>query len=445
MGLITLFFCALFFLISSFFLTAMLIALTTLQKNEAKNELQILGKKFFYRPFHLFFFPDNEYEGIYFGVLASQNFARFCFAAFSTVFLLQTETFKTLQNLESIPTVDFFWLFFSFFSCILLLFIIGYYLPRIFATRLPKAALHLSAPITSLFLILTFPLTFIYLKLSKSLSRFTSIDNLQKPSNQVRQEIIEMIEEMPFGPTMDLHEKKLIESVLSFKERIVREVMVPRVDLFCLDSELSIREAAKILQMQGFSRTPIYRNSIDNIVGVLMYKDLFSKYLEFEKKGFDPKILDAPIETIQKNILYVPETKRLASLLQEFRKKQVHAAIVVDEYGGTEGIVTIEDILEVIVGDISDEYDEEETLYRELADGSWIVDARMSILDVEEILNINIPQDADYDTIGGYIYQSAGSIPQKGFIIHRDDFELEVLSSNEKSVEQVKIKPLSNS
>lgn len=443
MPLITLFFCALFFLLSSFFLTAMLTALTTLQKKDSKTEMQALGKKFYYRPFHLFFFPDNEYEGIYLGVFAAQNFVTFCFAAFSTMFLLQTETFKELL-LENNSTIDFFWIFFSFISFILLQFIIGYYLPRIFGTRLPKAALYVSAPISSFFLFITFPLTFLFLKLSQSLAHFASIDLLQKPSNQVRQEIIEMIDEIPFSEAMDAHEKKLIESVLSFKERIVREVMVPRVDLFCIDSEMSIREAAKILHMQGFSRTPVYRNSIDNIVGVVMYKDLFSKYLEYENKGLDSKILDAPIESIQKNILYVPETKKLSSLLQEFRKKQVHAAIVVDEYGGTEGIVTIEDILEVIVGDISDEYDEEEALYQQLPDGSFVVDARMSILDVEEILNIHIPQDADYDTIGGYIYQTAGTIPQKGFIIHRDDFELEVLSSSEKSVEQVKIKLLNN-
>ena len=115
---------------------------------------------------------------------------------------------------------------------------------------------------------------------------------------------------------------------------------------------------------------------------------------------------------------------------------------MVDEYGGTEGIVTIEDILEEIVGEIADEYDEEANIFSPQPDGSWVVDARMTILDIEEKLGINIPQEGDYDTIGGYIYHRAGTIPTKGFVIHHDDFQLEVLKSSERSIEKVRIKPL---
>jgi len=420
----------------------MVSCLSTLPKKDVKAQFRALRNIFYYRPLHLFFFPGNEYEGLFFATIVAQNFARFCFAAFSTLFLYQTELFQeAINSTTEHLNFDKFWVSLTFFSFILISFLVGDYFPRMFGTRLPKIALRLSVPITSIFQFIVFPITFVFLKLSESLSRLLYIDHLHTPSAQVKQEIIEMIEETRFGPTIDAHDKKLIESVLSFRERIAREVMVPRVDLFSLSADTSIREAAKILQTQGYSRTPVYRHTVDNIVGVLMYKDLLEKYREYENKGNDPKILDVPIESIQKNILYTPETKKLSSLLQEFRKTQVHLAIVVDEYGGTEGIVTIEDILEEIVGDISDEYDKEEELFRKMADGSWIVDARMNILDVEEQLNINIPQESDYDTLGGYIYQSAGTIPSKGFIIHHDDFELEVLSSNEKSVDKVKIRP----
>jgi len=263
-------------------------------------------------------------------------------------------------------------------------------------------------------------------------------------SNQARQEMIRIIEEANFGPTLDAHEKKLIQAVLCFKERVAKEVMMPRIKMFSLPADLTIREAAKILQTENFSRVPIYRDTVDNIIGVLMYKDLLVKYMEYEKNGNDENILNAPIESIKKSVLYTPETRKLSSLLQEFRKKQVHLAIVVDEYGGTEGIVTIEDILEEIVGDIADEYDEEEEdLYEVLPDGSFIIDAKMNILDIQEQLNLSIPQEPDYDTLGGFIYQLTGTIPSKGFIIHRDDFEIEILSSNEKSVEKVKITPSS--
>lgn len=428
----------------SFFLTALISSLNTLSKKDATEELKTLGKLFYYRLFHLKIFHEKEYEGIFFSSIVAQNFAKFCFAAFSTLFLTKTELYKqafSLANSGKYDNVDWFWLSLTFLTLILLSFLIGDYFPRMFGTRSPKAALRLSGPVVSIFQFIVFPITYVFLKLRESISQAVYIDHSHKPSSQVKQEIIEIIEGARFGPTIDTHDKQLIESVLSFRERIAREVMVPRVDLFSLSAETSIREAAKILQTQGYSRTPIYRNTVDNIVGVLMYKDLLSKYMEYEKKGNDPKILDAPIESIQKNILYTPETKKISSLLQEFRKKQVHLAIVVDEYGGTEGIVTIEDILEEIVGDISDEYDNEEELFRAMPDGSWVVDARMNIFDVEEQLNINIPQESDYDTLGGYIYHSAGAIPQKGFIIHHDDFELEVLSSSERAVEKVKIRP----
>ena len=136
------------------------------------------------------------------------------------------------------------------------------------------------------------------------------------------------------------------DEMLRFKDRIAREVMVPRVDVFSLSAETPIKEAAKLIEDEGYSRVPIYRNTVDNIVGVLMYKDILSEYMKYETKDNDSAIIDAPIEKIQKNVLYTPETQKISNLLLEFRKKQVHLAIVVDEYGGTEGIVTIEDILE---------------------------------------------------------------------------------------------------
>lgn len=291
---------------------------------------------------------------------------------------------------------------------------------------------------------LVFPITYFFLKISQSFSRTISFERIHEESAQAKQEIIDIIEETRFTPDINRHDKVLIESVLAFRERIAREVMVPRVDVFSLSAETSIKEAANLLAAEGYSRTPIYRNTVDNIVGVLMYKDILTKFRESDQKGNDPSILEAPIETILKNVLYTPETKKISNLLQEFRKKQVHLAIVVDEYGGTEGIVTIEDILEQIVGDIEDEYDEEEELYFLQPDGSWIVDARMNVLDAQEQFGLNIPQEGEYDTIGGYVFACAGAIPSKGFVIHQDDFEIEIIKSNERMVEKIRIRPVHN-
>lgn len=234
------------------------------------------------------------------------------------------------------------------------------------------------------------------------------------------------------------HDIKIIESVIHFQMRVAREVMVPRMDMFCLNAETSIREAVIQLEDQSYSRVPVYKETIDNIIGVLMYKDILKKYIEYQN-SYDLSILEAPIGSIIKKVMYIPESKKISNLLQDFRKKQTHLAIVVDEYGSTEGIVTIEDILEEIVGDIEDEYDEEEELFIPIGPGSWIVDGRMNLIDAIEQFNIELPQSNDYDTLGGYIFHKAGKIPSKGFTIQLDEVELEILKSNERRIEKVKV------
>lgn len=426
----------LFFLFGTFFLTAVISAFRRIHKKDAQK---FINNSFFFGPFHRFFFPKNEYEGLFFTTICAQNLARFGYVACGVIFLSQTELFHS-ENMKT-SGLDTFWIILSTLALILGSFVVGDYLPRVFGTRLSEKALQIGFPLSSPFLFLAFPLAYVFLKISLSLSSDLYFDSTQEPSSQAKQEIIELIQEAEVGPILDIHDKKLIESVLTFKERCAREVMVPRVDVFSLSADTPIKDAARLIQKEGYSRIPIYRNSVDNIVGVLMYKDILLKYIEFEETS-DLKILDAPIESIQKNILYTPETKKISSLLQEFRKKQVHLAIVVDEYGGTEGIITIEDILEEIVGEISDEYDQEEETFKHLPDGSWIIDAKMNVLDVEELLNIQIPQEEEYDTIGGYVFHVAGAIPAPGFIIHHDDFELEILESSDRAVEKVRIKPL---
>lgn len=431
-----------FFLIGSFFLSAFNNAFRKTFKRDSKKQLSTLGGLFFYRPLHVYFFPHHEVEGIFFAVICAQNIARIGYVICATLLFAH---FKLVPiSTHEIITVPLSWsieiggvivfIIFSFLVCELL--------PRIFGNEYREVALKMCAPVGSLFMLLAFPFTYLFLKLSKQVSHSIYFDFLQEPKARVKQEIIEIIQQADTGTSLETGDKKLIESVVMFRHRIAREVMVPRVNVFSLSAEISIKEAARLLENEGYSRTPVYRNSVDNVIGVLMYKDILRKYMEFEQKGNDPKILSAPIEMIVKNVLYTPETKKISDLLQEFRKKQVHLAIVVDEYGGTEGIVTIEDILEEIVGEIADEYDEDAKACLLQPDGSWIVDTRMSILDIEEQTGLTMPQEGDYDTIGGYIYHRAGTIPPKGFVIFHDDFKLEVIKSSERSIEKLRITPL---
>lgn len=252
----------------------------------------------------------------------------------------------------------------------------------------------------------------------------------------------DLIHEISEGNLLSEHDRKLFKSVLTFRDRIVREVMVPRVDLFCLPDSCTIREAAVAMQKEGYSRVPVYKNTQDHIVGVLLYKDIFAKYMQYEANQSAKEFLDGPVEELAKNVLYTPETKKLSLLLQEFRKKQMHLAVVVDEYGGTAGVVTIEDILEEIVGEIADEYDETEVLVFPTGRGAWIVDGRINLLDLAEDTGIKVPQEGEYDTMAGYVFFRLGTIPKKGVVLHHDNFDIEILSSGDRFVEKVKITPL---
>lgn len=401
-----------------------------------------MGDLFFYRPIHQFFFPNPQFVELFFVNTFAQNLLRFAYGVIS-VYILSYSGLLQWHSDPQLFVINGIIGFVGLLGFFLLFFIFGDYLARIVGSHFPDMTLKFCVPPASFFMVIVSPITFPFLKLSKLFSRNIYFDSVHEQSNQeARQELLDLIDESNISTTLDPHDKKLITSVMAFKDRIAREVMVPRVDVFGLAHDTTIEEAAVYLLNEGYSRTPVFKDTLDDIIGVLMYKDILSKYMEFDRTG-DKKILEAPIETLVKSVLYTPETKKISHLLQEFRKKQVHLAIIVDEYGGTEGIVTIEDILEEIVGEIADEYDkEEEALFIALPEGGWLIDARMNIFDINEQFGIEIPQNGDYDTIGGYIFHETGTIPGKGFIIHKPEFELEVVRSNDRRVEKLRIKPI---
>lgn len=425
-------------------LTLLHTAFSKLSKKEANKQLKSAGNLFFYPIFSHFFLPNQKFEDLDFAALFAQSFARFCYAVFSLLitfkFGFAVWTFLPKQEgagfISLAPTTALILIVFF-----LLLFLAGECLGRMLGNRFPERSIKFAGPIASPFMILLFPATFLLLKLFQRLPPSLYLDSTHKASQEAKQELIEMIEGSNLNAHLDPHDKDLIESVMAFQDRIAREVMVPRVDIFGLSADMKVEDAAELIYQEGYSRTPVYKDTLDNITGVLMYKDVLTKYIEYAKTG-DQSILQTPISSLVKNVVYTPETKKISHLLQEFRKQQVHLAIIVDEYGGTEGIVTIEDILEEIVGEIADEYDQEESLFIPLPEGGWLIDARMGILDIEEQLGIEIPQGGDYDTIGGFVFHETGTIPAKGFILKKPNFELEIIRSNDRRVEKLRIKEL---
>lgn len=425
------FFCFIF-LLWAFCLTTVTHSLTRLGEIRASEILKKYPGRFFYAPIHRILFKSSRFELLIFSSTLGENISRLGYVAFAALGLISLP----LHTTASVVAVAALFLF--------LVLLVGDFFPRLFAIWRPEQALAFSLPFASFFLYISFPLSFIFLKLAEIVTQARDVDKWRDPLEEMKEAIVQILQETEISGRLNAFDKKLIESVVKFKDRIVREVMVPRVDLFCLTAETKIVDAAKNLVREGYSRIPVYRDTIDNIIGVLMFKDILEIYMDCLDGKKESSLLNTSIETITKSVFYTPETKKAAQLLQEFRTKQMHMAIVVDEYGGTEGVVTMEDILEEIVGEIADEYDsdEEKLFSTQPGGGSWIVDARMSILDAEETFDIHIPQEGDYDTIGGYIFHKIGAIPQKGLKIHHEDFDLEILSCSDRSVEKVRITPL---
>lgn len=203
------------------------------------------------------------------------------------------------------------------------------------------------------------------------------------------------------GGNLSPEKQDMIRGVLRLSEKTVKEAMVPRIDTAFIGLEYSTDELIRTIEGRGFSRFPVYKDTIDNVVGILYAKDLI-KYLTSRE--------EINIERIIRKPYFVPESKRLDSLLREMRRKRVHIAVAVDEYGGVSGVVCLEDIIEEIVGDIQDEFDNEREGILEIGENVYLCDARVDIGDLNEELQLNIP-DEDFDTLGGLVFDLFGKIP----------------------------------
>ena len=248
------------------------------------------------------------------------------------------------------------------------------------------------------------------------------------------EEIHDLIEAGEEEGIVDEQEREMISAILELDSTVVREIMVPRTEMAAISVEASVRETIDAIIACGHSRMPVYDGTMDNIIGLLYAKDLL--------KSWGMADSQIQLRDLIRQPFFTPETKTLELLLQEFKKKKVHLAIVVDEYGGTSGLVTIEDLLEQIVGDIQDEYDMEEDLYVRNPDGSLTTDARLPIEELEEQFQLEIERDK-FDTVGGLVVHLADGIPVAGTVVIGEDLEIEILEADPRKVKRVKISRLS--
>ena len=231
---------------------------------------------------------------------------------------------------------------------------------------------------------------------------------------------------------LEEEETEMIHSIFEFADTTVREVMVPRIDMVTLSSKATVTDAVDLALQGGFSRIPVYEDQagMDEIIGILYTKDMLKQLRE----GHD----DFPIRNLVRPAYFVPETKKLDDLLTEIRQNRTHMVMVVDEYGAIAGLVTIEDLVEEIVGDIQDEYDHEEKLYERINDDEYIVDAKISIYDFNDLMKMKL-DDSDYETLGGFVYAQLDKIPNTGDEVVFENVTFTVLAKRGRRITKIRV------
>ena len=319
----------------------------------------------------------------------------------------------------------------------ILILLFGELFPKVIASKNPvKFAKIIAIPLYYCNIII-YPVAETITEIIKLSSSKLSFD--KSKSALTKEELIDLANIGKEKGTIEEDEHSLISSLVSFAGLSVNEVMTPRVDIKAVSIDDDYEKIINVITTSGHSRIPVYRDSIDEIVGILFAKDLlaFVKNPDLVKKF--------SLESLLKKTLFIPETKLINELLKEFQEKKVHLAIVVDEYGGTAGLISLEDIIEEVVGDIWDEFDKEENHLIKISDNQYVALGKTKLSEINETFNIDIStDDDDYDTLGGFILNNAGSIPKDNYSFVSNNIRFIVKEVQNKRIKKVIIEKLNS-
>lgn len=306
--------------------------------------------------------------------------------------------------------------------------IFGEITPKMIANVYPERFAMLGYPVMMFFKILLFPVNIIFTGYKWILAK---IFKLKNDSIVTEDEIMTMVEEAQVGGTLKQDETKLIRSVIEFDDLEVVDILIPRVNITAIELGTPLDKIKDIFDDEGYSRIPVYKGSIDTIVGILHEKDFFQAYLK-GRKDISPYL---------QSVVYTTEHIKISVLLKQLQKKKAHMAIVLDEYGGTSGIVTLEDILEELVGEIWDEHDEEVTWCRPVDENITMIDGNASLLDFLEYFEIDPDEYDNYDasTVSGWVIEQLGGIPAVGKKFKYNHLSIEITKSTVKKVLEIKV------
>ncbi len=312
----------------------------------------------------------------------------------------------------------------------MLILFIGDILPKIYANRNPLVFSKIM--VRPIYFLDRYVLFLFNNPMSQSMSYLES--NLAKDSKQLSVDKLSQALDLTDSKETSTEEKKILKGIVNFGNVETRQIMCPRIDVFALESDMKIIDIIDELIAKGFSRVPVYEENLDKITGVLYVKDLLP---HLEKENFNwTSLLRKP--------LYIPENKKLDDLLTEFKTKKIHMAIVVDEYGGTSGIITLEDVIEEIFGEISGEFDDEDNLFSKLDDNTFIFDSKINLQDFYRAINLidssTFEEIAlEIETLGGFLIEKIKKIPKVGQVITHDSYKFVIEIVDKKRIKQVKL------
>ena len=359
----------------------------------------------------------ENYDTLISTILIGNNIVNILAASLATLYF--TELLKDTSAASLATTI-------STAVMTLLVLTFGEICPKTIAKQTPDKFVLFATPIISALLVLFSPLSFIFKQLQNLLSKIFKADEDQ---GMTEEELISIIEEAAEDGNIDEEESTLIKSAIEFNELEVGDIFTPRIDITAVRSDISKEELAKVFTESGYSRIPIYDDDLDNIHGIVYYKDFFS----------DAHTTNIAISEIVKPVMYVTKTQKINDLLKDLQEKQMHLAVVTDEYGSTAGIVTLEDILEEIVGEIWDEHDEIIEEIKEVGEGEYIVSGMANLDKLFEELELEIDDELDTTTVNGWAMKILERIPEEGDSFEELGLTVRVLKMDGRRIENLHI------
>lgn len=315
----------------------------------------------------------------------------------------------------------------------LLILIFGEITPKTYAAKNPeKVAVKLGTYLEVLSIIFK-PIIILLNSLTNIIIRIFGGEVVNGVPFVTEEEIRSLVDVGEEEGVVKHQEKEMIEGIFEIDEIEVNDIMVPRIDMIAVEERKTVNEVLDLIMKYGHSRIPVYRERIDNIVGIIYAKDLLTAVLMKDDRD-KIKITD-----LMREAYYIPETKKVNELLKELQLQKIHMAIILDEFGGTEGLITIEDILEEIVGDILDEYDDEENLIEQVNENKYIIKAQIDLEEIEEVFDIEFPEEDDYSSLGGFVFNTLGRVPMLGDQVKYKNLIMTVKKVSNRRIREIEI------